>query len=207
VLFADSCLPPADGSASLAPARFIDQLRALGDDRLLSRASWFRQQVTEGLIPQTPRRRARKGDPAAAALLFQTTVSRYTRVDQALLRLLAAQPDRPRRTRDPGPRPRLAGRGTPPRPPPNDYHQPAETHRRPTRPQQPPVSTPRPVEAPPRDREESGDPAPSLRPPTPATPAQAGSTDLTATAARCAWWFELAARAVKAPEQSARLIV
>jgi hypothetical protein len=51
LIFVDSAVPPADGSASLASARFTDKLRALADDSLLPHASCFRQQVTGGLIP------------------------------------------------------------------------------------------------------------------------------------------------------------
>ncbi len=51
IIFVDSDLPPPDGAASLAPARLIKQLRALSQDALLPRSSWFRQQVAEGLIP------------------------------------------------------------------------------------------------------------------------------------------------------------
>jgi Alpha/beta hydrolase family len=75
LIFVDCCLPPADGSASLAPAPFIDQLRALADDGLLLRASWFRQQVTGGLIPpESPAAALVKETPALPLSYFTDRV-------------------------------------------------------------------------------------------------------------------------------------
>jgi hypothetical protein len=51
LIFVDCEVPPTDGSASLAAAQLREQVRALADDSLLPRSSWFRQQVAEGLIP------------------------------------------------------------------------------------------------------------------------------------------------------------
>lgn len=63
IIFVDSDLPPPDGTASPAPARLIKQLRVLAQDALLPRSSWFRQQVTRGLIPP---------DSPAARLVAET---------------------------------------------------------------------------------------------------------------------------------------
>jgi Alpha/beta hydrolase family len=55
IIFVDCDLPPTEGTAPLAPGPLTEQLRALADDSLLPRSSWFRQQVAEGLIPpQSP---------------------------------------------------------------------------------------------------------------------------------------------------------
>ncbi|MDQ6816229.1 MAG: hypothetical protein M3018_02320, partial [Actinomycetota bacterium] len=45
LIFVDACLPPATGRATLAPASFLELVRALDRDGLEPSSSWFRQEL------------------------------------------------------------------------------------------------------------------------------------------------------------------
>ncbi|MDQ6818183.1 MAG: hypothetical protein M3018_12370, partial [Actinomycetota bacterium] len=51
LLFVDACLPPARGSAKLAPATLAELIRALERDGLETDSSWFRQELPLGIGP------------------------------------------------------------------------------------------------------------------------------------------------------------
>jgi hypothetical protein len=51
LLFVDAGLPPAMGSSTLAPASFLEVVRALERDGLKPSSSWFRQEIPLGIKP------------------------------------------------------------------------------------------------------------------------------------------------------------
>jgi pimeloyl-ACP methyl ester carboxylesterase len=91
LIFVDASLPPESGSAPLAPARFLDQLRALASDGTLPRASWFRHEIAPELIAEEPLRTVLTEEcPRVPLSYFQDRVpmpKHWTRRRCAYLRL------------------------------------------------------------------------------------------------------------------------
>jgi hypothetical protein len=76
LVFVDSFLPPASGSASLAPPGFIDQLPALGRDGVLPPwSSWFGEGAMRELVPDDRLRAALEDEmPRLPLAYFDATV-------------------------------------------------------------------------------------------------------------------------------------